>query len=324
MLGCAEETGMADYRHYLNELNGTVPAVSIVADAGFPVCYGQKGGYNAALLIPAGSDIVDFSAGSVRNIIPDTAVLTIKGVTVKEAEEALAGQIGIEGEAAGSCVAITARGKSGHAAFPEGGDNAIRRLAEAVRSSELIQKLDLAGISFLADAFISPYGSGLGIDFEDQESGKLTLNAGVIKKEDGHLKVDIDIRYPVTVKAEQITAILDQVLAENQVQITEKDISNPYYINPSDPKVTALMQIYKEITGDDAKPYTMGGGTYSRVVPNAISYGPGLRYRNVRPDFLPEGHGNAHGPDETLNIESWLIGFRIYIHSILKLDQLEL
>jgi succinyl-diaminopimelate desuccinylase len=38
---------------------------------------------------------------------------------------------------------------------------------------------------------------------------------------------------------------------------------------------------------------------------------------------LPEGHGGGHGPDEALHIESWLLGFRIYVRSILRLDALD-
>ena len=75
------------------------------------------------------------------------------------------------------------------------------------------------------------------------------------------------------------------------------------------------------MTGDMTEPYAMGGGTYSRVIPNAISFGPGLMRKVQKPDFLPEGHGNAHGPDEALSIEDWLTAFKIYILSVAELDE---
>lgn len=37
-----------------------------------------------------------------------------------------------------------------------------------------------------------------------------------------------------------------------------------------------LTDIYNELTGENKEPYTMGGGTYARKLPNAISFGPGL------------------------------------------------
>ena len=79
-----------------------------------------------------------------------------------------------------------------------------------------------------------------------------------------------------------------------------------------------LMDAYKEVTGDEKEPYSMGGGTYSRVIPNAITFGPGLG-GIPRPEFLPDGHGSCHGPDEVLYVESWLKSFKIYVLSVMKL-----
>lgn len=322
MLGCAEETGMADYKHYIGEQKGKVPSVSIVADVAFPVCYAQKGGYDASLLVPAGKDIVEFRAGKVRNSVPSTAELVLRNVSVEQAKEALGGQEGIEIAAKksdeGTYVKITGHGKGGHAAFPEGTINAIRKVAAAVADSGLTEAADLGGLSVIAESFSSPYGSGLGIDFEDEESGKLTVNAGIIAKEGEHLKVDIDIRYPIHYTAEQIGAAITEKLKSKGVKITDIRTADPYYIDPNDEKVKTLTEIYHEVTGRKEQPYSMGGGTYSRVIPNAISYGPGIP-GGRKPDFLPEGHGNAHGLDEALDIEEWLTGLKIYILTIQRL-----
>jgi succinyl-diaminopimelate desuccinylase len=320
MLGCAEETGMADYKHYLDEMNGKVPSMSIVADASFPVCFAQKGGYNASFLIPAGADIVEFRAGKVCNSIPDTATLVITGISLEAAQEALRDYPGIEvaSEQEKGAVRIIGHGKSGHAAFPEGTRNAIQLLAEAVSQSGLTKQADLAGIEFIAQIFASVYGEGLGIGCEDEQSGKLTLNAGVISRQGNDLKVDIDIRFPVSCSAKWIGETIRETLKQWGVQITEVRISNPYYIDPQDDAVVTMSEIYSRISGYDSKPYAMGGGTYSKVIPNAISYGPGFPGAH-RPEFLPEGHGNAHGPDEVLYIEDWLKGLKIYILTIWSL-----
>jgi succinyl-diaminopimelate desuccinylase len=39
-------------------------------------------------------------------------------------------------------------------------------------------------------------------------------------------------------------------------------------------------------------------------------------------DFLPDGHGGAHGPDEALHIPSLLEAIKIYVLSIVRLDKL--
>lgn len=323
MLGCSEETGMQDYEHYVGVMKGRVPAVSIVADAGFPVCYAQKGGYDAAFDIPAGKNIVDFAGGSVRNAIPDTAVLTVSGITLEKAKEALSGVERIDLEADGENVKIIGRGKAGHAAGPakDAQNSAIAIAAAAAAVLEEKTGLDLGGCKFIAHAFEDAFGTNLGIKFADEMSGELTINAGVMHKVGNTLHLDIDIRFPVTMKGEDITAALEAHLVAAGAKLAEVHIANPYYIDPKDPKVTALLKAYRAVTGDMTEPYAMGGGTYSRVIPNAISFGPGFMRKGHKPDFLPEGHGNAHGPDEALSIEDWLTAFKIYILSVAELDE---
>ena len=84
-----------------------------------------------------------------------------------------------------------------------------------------------------------------------------------------------------------------------------------------------MQAVYKAATGRDDEPFTMGGGTYSRVVPNAISFGPGFPGKKAdRSAYLPEGHGSAHGRDETVDIENLCTGFAIYVAALAALDDL--
>ena len=259
MLGCAEETGMADFAHYVEHKMGPIPAVSLIADAGFPACYAQKGGYNAAFSIPAGKNIVNFVGGSVRNAIPDTAVLTVSGITLADAQKALEGVERISLEADGQNVKITGHGKAGHAANPaeDVQNSAIVIAAAAAALLEEKTGLDLSGCKTIAHAFVDAFGTNLGIAYADEQSGKLTINAGVIRMEGGKLHLDIDIRFPVTMKSETITTGMESYLNANGADLIEANISNPYYIDPQDPKVTALLSAYRSVTGDMSEPYAM-------------------------------------------------------------------
>ena len=89
-----------------------------------------------------------------------------------------------------------------------------------------------------------------------------------------------------------------------------------------DPRVAALQALYKDVTGRDDPPYAMGGGTYSRAVPGAISFGPGMPgTRHDYSAFLPEGHGGAHGRDEVLPISKMLTVSKIYVAALAALDE---
>ena len=99
-------------------------------------------------------------------------------------------------------------------------------------------------------------------------------------------------------------------------------VSRPFYIPKEDPRVTALQDVYRSLTGREDPPYTMGGGTYSQTVPDAISFGFGMPGKQYDYSFLPAGHGLAHGRDEVLWMEKMETGMKIYLAALLALDAL--
>ena len=88
-VGSDEERGMEDLEYYTK--NYPTPALSMIADCGFPVCYGEKGiieGKTVSLGTMSES-VLEFYGGSAGNIIPDKAVLAVKkdSITEKQLEE---------------------------------------------------------------------------------------------------------------------------------------------------------------------------------------------------------------------------------------------
>ena len=82
--------------------------------------------------------------------------------------------------------------------------------------------------------------------------------------------------------------------------------------------IQALLNAYNEATGEDAKPFTMGGGTYAREFKSGASFGPekrGSRIPNV---------GMMHGPDEGVSEDLLKQSFKIYALTLDKLMQLDL
>lgn len=320
MLGCSEETGMQDYSHYVKN-GGKVPAFGIVSDAGFPVCYAEKGGWNAELYVKKGADLVSFEAGNVRNAIPDLAIMTIRhpGLSFEAVSELLKPYEKLDViELPDGLIEIRCHGMGGHAASPDGTDNAAVSLSKYLTESGLTEKLDLSALPYIAATFTDAFGTGMGFACEDEMSGRLTSNLGVVRTEGDELHLSLDIRFPVTCDIGILTENFRKRTEADGVRLCDVDIEKAFYIDPADEKVQILQAMYKEVTGEESEPYTMGGGTYSRVIPNAITFGPGLKTDPA--DFLPEGHGSAHGPDEVLNIEGWLKAFRIYALALLKLE----
>ena len=72
---------------------------------------------------------------------------------------------------------------------------------------------------------------------------------------------------------------------------------------PSDsPVLGALLSAYREVTGDDSRPISIGGGTYAKAMPNMVAFGPNF-----------PGHENReHMEDEYILVEDFLKLEEIY------------
>ena len=132
-VGCDEERGMKDMEYYTSHY--PCPALSLIADCGFPVCYGEKGIVEGKAVSrdAVSGMILELYGGSAGNIIPDRAVLALKKEAVsQEQAERLSQRLSVEKKE--DRIILTALGSGGHSAFPEGSSNAVYLLADAVVS----------------------------------------------------------------------------------------------------------------------------------------------------------------------------------------------
>ena len=94
--------------------------------------------------------------------------------------------------------------------------------------------------------------------------------------------------------------------------------AKPFYIEADTPAIKACIDTYNEVTGDNATPFTMGGGTYARHFPYAVSFGP--EHAELP---IPEFGGPMHGANESAPIDKLLEALKIYILALLKLETLD-
>lgn len=78
-------------------------------------------------------------------------------------------------------------------------------------------------------------------------------------------------------------------------------------MDPNCPEVQTLLNAYNSATGENAQPFTMGGGTYARMFSKAASFGPEKPWIPV-----PEWVGGMHSPDEGISEESLKEALAIY------------
>lgn len=319
VMGCEEEKSMSDIIYYL-EHTEKLPVFSLIVDGQFPVSYGEKGILTANIVSRAlKGNIVAAEGGSVSNVVADRASLLLKNVSYKEAKDYLAGSsLLIEEE--GEYIRITALGKSTHAATPEGSINAIYLLCSELAKAPFMTMEDSEVISQIASFLKDYYGKGLDIAIEDEYSGKLTHIAGILSRKDtGALQVNLNIRYPIRAKGEELIKRLTAKTTSNGFTVEKAALNPPGFFDPQQPVVQMLTDIYNDISGDNEVPYTDPAATYARKIPNSVCFGPHFPHRKLP---FADGRGKEHMPDECISIPDILTAIKIYVFAILAIDAL--
>lgn len=316
-LGCSEENGMRDIQYYLSHF--PAPEFSFTPDASFSVCYSEKGILEMELTAPLPKELKEFSAGNASNTVAGNAWAVLSDPSTLLPEPVVDRWPGIRLSWENGKRKILAVGRSAHAAFPEGAVNAGAVLAAYLCQSGFMGKEAKRILSFPAECLKEHYGEALGIAYESETLGKLTAVCGMIRIKEDTLRLNINVRYPAEMEAEQIVRCVTEQAALYGWEVDTVYDDAPSYISPDHPLVRALDETCKRELGNSFVPYTMGGGTYARKLPNAVAFGPGIRGQK-KPG--PDGHGGGHQPDECVQLKVLEQAFRIYVDSLMAVDRL--
>lgn len=314
LLGTNEETNMHDVDYYAAHY--PMPAFCFTPDAEFPVCNGEKGGFNGEIVSPKLENgvILDFQGGVARNAVPDRAFCTVR--VAPDAIECTEGVTKEAGE--NGATVLRGQGKSGHAAMPAGTVNAISLLVDCLLHNHIGTEAEQAYLRVLQKLHAATDGSAVGIAADDGLFDPLTIIGGTIGQEDGVIRQSFDCRYPTNTDPEKMTAALEQVCgtAAHLENLTSRV---PFYIAADSPAIQTLINTYNEVTGEQQTPFTMGGGTYARHFPYAVSFGP--EHTDVA---IPAFAGPMHGANEGAPFEKLIEALKIYILALLRLQDVEL
>ena len=320
LLGSDEERGMGDLPHYLE--SHKAPRFSFSPDSEFPVCVGEKGIAEAEVdLGELDGGLLALTGGNVTNSVADRAEAVL-APELTDAINALPLPASITAELRGDNTVLTAIGKSAHAAHPEGSINAIVMLAGWLKDSGLFaaDSKTVKALTWLCESLPDNYGTGLDMACSDEGTGKLTCVCGLALMRDGHLWANYNIRYPASLTFEPLFAKMSAVAAKGGYEAKFISGSRGYVFSPDKPEIAALTAAFASVTGKEAEPYTMGGGTYARAFPNTVAFGAEFSERQTA---LGDGRGGAHERDECVRIADMNTAIHVFIRSLLNLAGLE-
>jgi len=306
------------------------PQMSITLDAEYPVVTAEKGGGTVAVTMPhAGAQapaagepsIGAFRGGSFNTQIPEDAEALVANATPEleaQIRARAAQQDGMQYTFAwqGKDLAVRAKGVSAHSSKPQEGINAISMLADALAVRPWANTTPGAVVNYLNDLVgTGYYGEKFGkIAYRDSFMGPMTFKPTVIRQLDDGIEVAINVRRPRGKSNEQLTAEINTALADWQarrVALTniKVGVRDPWVLdNP--PQLKALLSTFAYYTGmQDAKAVAIGGGTNSRLFPNAVSFGPSM----------PGAKYSGHSEHEFITTKQLLLNLQMYTSALVDL-----
>ncbi|WP_296008586.1 Sapep family Mn(2+)-dependent dipeptidase [uncultured Adlercreutzia sp.] len=316
IFGANEETSMADVTYYRERYAD--PAFLFTPDADFPVCYGEKGGFDGRITSPTIIDpvILEFDGGGATNAVPGSATALVRGDI-----DALpqADRLTIAGLGDG-LVRITAEGVTAHAAWPERGMSAIKLIVDYLLENGLCNQQEREFLELDQKLVSATDGSGVGIATADEYFGPLTVVGGTIHIDNCHLIQTMDSRFPTSITADEIIAAMTKLTDAIGGTFENTLLMEPFLVKPDDKEIQVLQDAFQFVTGDtEHKPFTIGGGTYAREFAKGASFGVNMPWIEN-----PQWVGGEHGPDEGVSEELLKTSFVIYVLALAELQALDL
>jgi succinyl-diaminopimelate desuccinylase len=323
IMGTDEETYWRCMDYYLKREE--MPTVGFTPDAEFPIITAEKGFLDAQFSHSFEDSNDDensdwilqvFESGQRVNMVPEHATAVLGGTgdvfELKEAYQDFLMEHHIDGyaEEADDHLKLILHGRAHHGSEPEKGLSAALELARFLASLQL----DSQGSRFVQMVngyFVDGiFGEKLDMVTEDDIVGKLTVNVGVYHYEIGKGQyVRVNVRYPIHADGKQLSAQLQEKMAEYGMELLHVDIKPGHAFDNNHPLVQTLARVYEEQTGLPSRSLAVAGATYARALPTCVAYGP----------IFPGKVETAHQTDEYIEVDDLIRAIAIYTQAIYEL-----
>ncbi|HYI00057.1 Sapep family Mn(2+)-dependent dipeptidase [Hyalangium sp.] len=298
----------------------------VVAQSGFVAVsleapLGTADAADRSVLLP-----VDASAGEFLTQVPGAASLSLAPFAGKSVEQGLAvvktavealrkERPGLKAEvktvpAAGaggstSRIVLSTQGQAVHASIPEEGRNALWDLAAIAEKLPLADNGLTAMLRTVRRRFDGDHhGERLGFTEKDLLMGPMIAAPTVLRVKEGKVSLGINLRRPRSEEGnDDFHQALDHAIAlitqETDGRVVEgpgRYVGDPHMADVNGPLVATLVDIYRRHRGirEEIAPISIRGGTYARLFPRGVDFGPSLKEL---------GPYTGHAPDESISLE---------------------
>lgn len=283
IFGTNEESGFKDIPYYLKSEKEA--ASGFTPDCKYPAVYGERGILDITILSDniENPSIAEISGNFRSSNVPDLAKVEL--LTKEVIEEN----------------GVTAPGNA-----PEMGQNAMVKLCKTLTEKNLLKGTEKEFIKFVYETFYENHTlEKIGVNCKDSISGSLMVNPYKLSFENGRLGLSVVFRYPISYKYEDMVDIINKLLPTGGKFNINRRMDSVCFDKDS-PMLKVMKEAYEDVTGLDGTPVTTTGGTYAKVFPNIVAYGPSF----------PGQKGIGHNKNEYMDIEDLLTNIKIYTRAI--------
>lgn len=319
ILGTDEECGSSDIEVYY----ATEPEAPMTfsPDAEFPLINCERGMFRPIITASYAEStdlprVRSVNAGVKTNVVPDAAEAVLEGFTVQILApycEAAAAQTGaqflLDGDAA--ALTVTCKGVGGHAAHPDGANNALTALLTLLAKLPLAPSEGHDRLKGVAALFPHGdwHGQAMGIDLQDEASGRLTISFTIFHYSTTQLQAEADCRCPICADEDNLIGQTNRICASYGLTNQTQDQRPPHYVPAEGAFVRTLLDCYETWSGEKGECIAIGGGTYVHELQNGVAFGA----------CFPNTDTHMHGPDEFAEVQQLLDAGMIYADAIIRL-----
>lgn len=319
IMGTDEECGSSDIDHYYR-VEKEAP-MTFSPDAAYPVTNTEKGRlpghftaeFEASEALPR---LVSLNAGTKINVVPGKAIATVEGFeadVLKAAAKEVEEETGVQFQFAYTeehC-AITAVGAGAHASTPQEGINAITGLLTLLTrlpfapcaQVEMLKKV----LALMPHGDVN--GTALGIDMEDELSGRLTIAFSMLAVDSTSMDGQFDSRCPVCATEETVLHVIKGAMAGAGITLLNDSMIPPHHVDGDSAFVKTLLKAYEDYTGLKGECQATGGGTYVHHLKNGVAFGAAM----------PDTDNHMHGADEFAVVDELVMSAKIFAQVIVEL-----
>ena len=136
----------------------------------------------------------------------------------------------------------------------------------------------------------------------DDEFGDLEVRNYRLLDADGMPAVELALSYPANVSVNELLERLRSTVTKDDATVHLVRNFDPVRFERDCRLCRDLQYAYERVTGADGTPVTTTGGTYAKLMPNIVPFGPSF----------PGQKGIGHQPNEWMTVADIITNTKIY------------